>query len=357
MPAFTYVDHPDRILDRLEAHDPLALDTEFMRERTFKSQLCLVQVATPEEIFCIDPLAGHDMGKFWQALRRPTWVVHSARQDIEVIYQSAGHMPERIFDTQVAAALLGYQAQIGYAGLVEALFDIRLPKSHTRANWSRRPLSDEFLEYAAEDVEYLLPAYERLCERLDAKGRLEWARADSALLLDPALYDIEPARAVDRLKGARNLRGRKRVIAARLAQWREIEALERDRPRQWILRDSILIDLAYKAPRNMRELARVDDMPDKVARRSGQAILSAIASASNDAHDYRPPEPPNESQKAQLKAMQKVVAECANDLGVAAETIASKKELSSVIIGGNRDSRVMTGWRKNLVGDQLANLL
>lgn len=357
MPAPTTVDHPDRTCNQIEAHDPVAIDTEFMRERTYFAQLCLVQLAAGENIFCVDPLAGDDMTAFWDVLCGRTWVIHSGRQDIEVIYQSAEKLPAGLFDTQVAAGLLGLQAQIGYAGLVETLFDVHLPKTHTRANWARRPLSHELLKYAAEDVEYLLPAYETLAERLDAKGRLEWARADSMQLLDTSLYDVDAARAVDRLKGARNLRGRRRVIAARLAEWREREAVRLDRPRQWIVRDNVLMDIVLKSPTSLKDLAGIDDLPEKLIKRSGKAILAAVDSASGDSHDYEPPAPPTEAQKSLLKNMQKTVAACADDLGVAAETIASRKDLSAMLMSDGRHARVLTGWRRELIGEELLALL
>jgi len=177
------------------------------------------------------------------------------------------------------------------------------------------------------------------------------------LLLEPALYDIDPAKAISRLKGARNLRGRRRAAATRLAAWRELEALKRDRPRQWILRDSVLVDIAFKLPDNDVELARIDDLPQKLLKRAGPDILAAVAKSSGDSNDYQPPGPPDEEQKLLLKKMQFVVAECANDLGIAAETIASKKELSGVIIDGSRNSRVFSGWRDELIGQHLTRML
>ena len=357
MPAFTFVDQPDRIATDFPALEYVGVDTEFMRERTFFSQLCLVQVATPDEILCVDPLSGHSMDGFWLQLNKSTWVLHSARQDIEVILHTANFMPASIFDTQVAAGLLGMAPQIGYAGLVKELFDVEIPKSHTRADWTRRPLPEALLHYAAEDVEYLLPARDELAARLERAGRLEWARQDSSLLLDPALYDVDPMNAIARLKGGRNLRGRRQAAAARLAAWRESEALKRDRPRQWILRDTVLVDIAHRLPETRSQLSRIKDIPPKVVQRSGERILEAVAASADDSHDYRPPGPPDEEQKALLKKMQKIVSNCARELGIAAETIASKKELSAVIIGGNRDSRVFDGWRRDLVGEELAALL
>lgn len=357
MPAFTFVDQADQILASIDNYELIGVDTEFMREKTFFSQLCLLQLAVADEIYCVDPLADQDMDDFWEILMRRTWVLHSARQDIEVVFQFARDMPATIFDTQIAAGLLGFAPQMGYAGLIKELFDVELAKSHTRADWTRRPLPDEFLQYAAEDVEYLLPAYETLAERLEKKGRLDWAKSDSALMLDPALYDIDPGKAIGRLKGAKNLRGRRRAAAVRLAAWRESEALKRNRPRQWIIKDAILISIAYELPRDEASLLRIDEVPKRTMQRAGDEILKAIADSCNDDHNYEPPARPDEQQKFLLKKMQSLVAECANDLGIAAETIASKKELSAIIIGGDRDSRVFNGWRRDLIGDQLIDLL
>jgi ribonuclease D len=232
MPHYHFVDNPDAIAGDLHDHEHLGIDTEFMRERTYFAQLCLLQIATTDQLYCVDPLVDVSQDAFWNELLAHDWVVHSARQDIEVVYQYARAMPASIFDTQVAAGLLGFPAQMGYAGLIKELFDVEMAKSHTRADWSKRPLREAYLQYAAEDVEYLLPAWEELGEQLESKGRMQWALEDSRLLLDPALYEISPGQALERLKGARNLHGRKRAAAARLAAWREAEAIKRDRPRQ-----------------------------------------------------------------------------------------------------------------------------
>lgn len=357
MPEFTLVDQPDTLASLLQRYDRVGVDTEFMREKTFFAELCLVQVATGEEVYCVDPLAGADMAVFWSALLSAPWVLHSGRQDIEVVFQTAKRMPDSIFDTQIAAGLLGHPPQMGYATLVKELFDVEIDKFHTRADWSRRPLSEAYLHYAAEDVEYLLPAYEKLAERLDKKDRLLWAEQDSAMLLDPALYDTDPGAAIERLKGAKNLRGKRRAAAARLAAWREAEALRANRPRQWIARDTALVDLAMQQPSNIEDLTRIDGLPNGLIRRSGKAILAAIAAASSDNNDYAPPRPPDEAQKSLLKSMQKQVAQCAADLGLAAETVASRRDLSAVIIGGDRSSRVLTGWRRELIGEELLALL
>jgi len=316
-----------------------------------------VQISTPNRIYCVDPLTDNDQDQYWRALLESSWVVHSARQDIEVVLQTAGAMPKEIFDTQVAAGLLGFPAQMGYAGLVKELFDVDMAKTHTRADWTRRPLPEAFLQYAAEDVEYLLPASDALTERLEKEGRLGWAQEDSMLLLNPALYEIGGDQAVERLKGARNFRGQKRAAAVRLARWRESEAIRRNRPRQWILRDNVLLDVAYNLPTSENQLAGIEGLSSKLANRIGQQLLEVIAASSGDEDDYQPPKPPDEVQKALLKEMQAQVAACAKDLGLADETVAPKRELSAVIASGSRESRVFSGWRAELIGDQLMSLL
>ena len=335
----------------------VTVDTEFMRERTYYAQLCLTQIATADETWCVDPLAGHTQDAFWKEILTHDWVLHSARQDIEVIYQLAHAMPASIFDTQVAAGLLGMPAQMGYAGLVRELFDVEIHKMHTRADWSKRPLRNEYLEYAAEDVEYLLPACEVLTERLEQQGRLDWAREDSAWLLDPALYVVDAAQAIDRLKGARNFHGRRRAAAARLATWREAEAIKRNRPRQWIIRDNVLLDIAWNLPTSEQALADLEGVPPKLVTRVGHEIIDAINQSTNDARDYEPPRPPDEAQKALVKRMQAKVVSRADELGIVAEALASKRELTAVIIGGTRNSRVFTGWRAELIGNELLELL
>lgn len=352
-----FVDQPDSLASSLELEEHVGVDTEFMREKTYFAQLCLVQVAIADDIYCVDPLVTGEHREFWDALLARDWVVHSARQDIEVIVQTAGAMPASIFDTQIAAGLLGHPPQMGYAGLVNALFGVEMAKSHTRADWTRRPLRKAWLEYAAEDVEYLLPAYRALCERLQQAGRLQWALEDSSQLLNPGLYDVSAEQAIERLKGARNLRGRRRAAAARLAAWREKEAVGRNLPRQWIAKDNVLMEIATRLPASPGELERLDGVPPKLASRVGKTLLRAVADSATDDSDYRPPSAPTERQKALLKEMQSRVAASAGELGLAAETVASKRELSAVIISGNHDSRLFTGWRREIIGEELLTLL
>ncbi|MEX2126609.1 MAG: ribonuclease D [Woeseia sp.] len=361
MHPFELVDGRDtgRLVEVVSGQQSIGLDTEFMRETTYFPQLCLVQIAAEQCIFCADPLANGDLANFWDALVRPAWVVHSGRQDVEVLFLASGLMPERIFDTQIAAALLGHAPQLGYAALVSELFGVELAKSHTRADWSRRPLAEELLHYAAEDVEYLLPAYDLLAARLAKEGRLSWAEEDSQDLLDRNLYAPDPKDAVQRLKGARYLRGRPRRAAEKLAAWREQEALRLDRPRQWILKDSVLLELAAADPEGDAALARTADLPPKTVRRAGRELLGILAGARADARapdDYQPPPRPDEAEKKLLKPMLALVAGAAEKLGVQPEVLASRKDLTAAL-HGERNVRAFRGWRRELVGEKLLSLL
>ncbi|MGI9262013.1 MAG: ribonuclease D [Woeseiaceae bacterium] len=338
----------------------IGIDTEFMREKTYFAELCLLQLSTSSDIYCADPLGGSGGGKardeFWETITRPEWVLHSGRQDLEVVYQTAGRMPAAVFDTQIAAAFLGMQPQIGYAGLVKELFSVELDKSHTRADWSKRPVADALLRYAAEDVQFLLPAFDELTDRLDQAGRLQWALEDSKDLLNVHLYESDPSLAIDRVKGARNLRGRARAAATALASWRETQALNRNRPRQWIIRDNVLLDIAINAPTSKAGLLTIEGLSEKMIRRIGDQLLRIVTEATHDQSGYEPPKRPDEAQKAALKKMQGRVASVADGLGLAAELLAPKKELSAVMLG-DRDSRVLHGWRREVIGDELLALL
>ncbi len=358
MPEYQHIDlsSPAPACAALKDVQRVGVDTEFMREKTYYAQLCLVQFAVGEEYWCADPLPAGELTAFWDALLAPAWVLHSGRQDLEVVQQSAGRLPAELFDTQVAAALLGFPPQMGYANLVAELFAVELAKSQTRADWSRRPLSEAELEYAAEDVMYLLQAYDVLCERLEARGRLEWALQDSADLLDPALYQVDVGTAVERVKGARNMRGRARRAAELLASWREQRAEKSDKPRQWILRDAVLLDIAEKNPETQDALAKINNISPGMVRRNGEELLTLLREALQGDDSYVPPERPDDEQKALLKSLQKKVAGSARQLDIPAEILAPRRELVAAI-SGERKLRLFRGWREELIGTEIGQML
>ncbi len=358
MAEHTFIDlaEPAAACTALSGAARIGVDTEFMREKTYYARLCLVQFAVGDELWCADPLSADDLERFWDALLAPAWVLHSGRQDFEVVLHAAGRLPKQVFDTQVAAALLGHPPQMGYAHLVEKYFDVKLDKAHTRADWSRRPLSASVLTYAAEDVAWLLPACDRLQEQLEKRGRLEWAQQDSHELLDPSLYVTSPEAAVERVKGARALHGRARNAAAKLAAWREREAERSDKPRQWILRDAVLLDIAINNPATTDALGRIDNLASGTLRRAGDELLELLRKAESAEETYEPPSRPDAAQKALLKALQKTVSARAHELGIAAEVLAPRRELSAAL-EGERELRVLRGWRREQVGDAILEVL
>ncbi len=343
----------------------LALDTEFVRERTFFPRLGLIQVADGAAVTLVDPLAVEDLSPFLAALRAPglTKVLHSASEDLEVLYRAFGIVPEPLFDTQIAAALAGVGASLGYQKLVATVFGVELPKGETRTDWLARPLSPAQLVYAAEDVAYLLPLYDRLGEELERLGRLAWAREDSAALAGGlARLDEDPERAYLRRKGAGRL-GRRQLASLRaLAAWREREARRRDLPRSFVLREDLLLTLATRRPATPRELARLPTLDARQAARDGATWLELIREAEALPEDDLPPEPPRvpitpafRQLEADLRA---IVARRAAELGLPSEILAPRRTLDSLLKSAALDSeprlpRELAGWRRDVVGEDL----
>jgi ribonuclease D len=340
----------------------LPLDTEFARTDTYRPRLCLVQVATPGTAWCIDALAGLDTAPLWRAIAatRALKVMHAAKQDLEVLALSFGGLPGPLFDTQIAAGLLGHPPQAGYATLVEAEFGVRLDKSQTRTDWSRRPLTAAQLAYAAEDVAWLPDLARLLRERLAAMGRLAWAEEESAALLDPALYGVRPERAFDRLTGLEYQPVAMQARARRLAAWREVRADQADRPRQWILSDQALLALAGAAPADLAGIEALQVMAPGAIRNSGAAILGELRAAEADlaggvlslAQLPRPAAADN----GNLKRLAGVVQKAAGELGIAAEILATRSEMTA-LMRGSRTVRPLRGWRRAVVGEALLGAL
>lgn len=357
MLKYHFIDYPNKIVQNISECREIGVDTEFMREKTYFSQLCLVQISTRNSIFCIDPLTKNDQTKFWKKFLSKNWIVHSARQDVEVIFQTTGSMPNKIFDTQIAAELIGMQVQIGYAKLIKELFETTITKSHTRSDWTQRPLKKEVLDYAAEDVMYLLPIADTLSEKLDKKGRLDWVHQDSASLLNPNLYKLPNKSAIDRIKGARKFYGVKREVAIQLASWREKKAIHLNRPRQWIISDQHLLNIVDKLPVSKKQLSEIKGLPSKFIANFDMSIINNVEASDELTKIHKPPQPFNEDQKELLKKMHNMVSECAKDHGLATETLASKRELSLLIKKGSTESKIINGWRRELIGEQLLKLV
>jgi len=335
----------------------IAIDTEFARTTQFTPRLCLVQIAAGARIFCVDELAGLDTRPLWDILCAGTGmrVLHAAKQDLEVAWVTHQCLPQPLFDTQIAAALVGHPAQVGYAALVKTLLDIDVDKTHTRADWSQRPLRPELIAYANTDVIHLPTVHAMLCEELERLGRHAWAIEDSARLVDPALYRNDPDGAWRRLSGLPRMPVAVQLRARRLARWREENAIRADRPRQWIISDRALLDIAQRNPRDETALANCEDLPAGVVRRQGGALLAELAAAAAelaDGTDLSQELRPELIDQAEIKRLAKVVDEVAKMLNVAPEILATRKDLSA-LIRGERELRPLSGWRQSVIGEPL----
>lgn len=354
-PILTSAAALDATLATLAQADFLVLDTEFLRESTYFARLCLIQIATGEQRALIDPLALEDLSALWALLaeRSRPKVLHAARQDVEVLSQAMRAAPfGPIFDTQVAAAMLGHPAQVGYATLVSELLGVTLDKGHTRTDWSRRPLSEQQLRYAEDDVRYLVPLYQRLQDELEQAGRAHWFAEEMALLEDPALYRTEPADAWKRLKGLERLQPAQRATAKLLAQWREQTAIDRDKPRGWILADETLRELAERLPESTEQLSELRTLPEGLLRRRGDELLALItqgqALADGEAAAWQPPRPEPE-QLALVNKLMKFTRSHAQQLSISPELLATRKDVERLVYAG-RTGHLLRGWRREVIG-------
>jgi ribonuclease D len=333
----------------------LALDTEFMREKTYRAELCLLQIADGANAVCIDPLAVPDLGVLVPAFTAPGTVkiMHAARQDLEVLLPAVG-LVTPVFDTQIAAALAGHPAQVGYAELARRLLDVELPKAHTRADWSRRPLSAEQLEYALDDVRHLAAIRESLLETLAAKGRVAWLEEELAALGNADALRVAPEDAWKKVKGLPGLDPQRQLLARELAAWRERRASERNRPRGWILDDTVLREIVLRLPRNMETLATLPEMQESVVRKCGDELLAIVAAAGIS--EPPPPLPrrerPDPAQVALVKKLADIATDVAKQLEVNAEVLATRRELEK-LVAGKRDISLLRGWRAPLLGEKL----
>lgn len=340
----------------------VTVDTEFMREKTYWPLLCLVQVAGADEARCIDPLAeGIDLTPLMDLMRDRSVlkVFHAARQDLEIFHRHMGELPRPIFDTQVAAMVCGFGDQVSYETLATRLAKARIDKSMRFTDWSRRPLSDKHLAYALSDVTHLREVYRKLVDKLSSTGRAHWLDQEMSALTDPAVYETDPADAWRRLK----VRGKsRRFLAAviELAAWREREAQEKDLPRQRVVRDETILDIAAQDPDSVDTLAQVRSMSRGHAEgRHGREILEALDRARTRKPEDLPKTPERDDTPQGLgpvvdllKVLLKMKCE---DSGVAQKLVASSADLERIAADDAAAVPALEGWRRELFGaDALA---
>jgi len=342
-------------LDALGRAPLLAIDTEFMRVDTYYPRFCLLQIGTQDGVWCIDPLGDLDLPALgaWLAATPQPKLMHAARQDLEVLAPLGAGAPQPLVDTQIAAALLGLSDQIAYAAVVEQYCGVVIDKSQTRTDWSQRPLSAEQLRYAAFDVTYLLPVWDAMARELEIQGKRAWLEEECARLTG-ARDDAAPA--WQRVKGLTQLEGRALAAAAALAEWREGVARAADRPRNWILRDELLLLIARRQPRRLAELTELPGLPPATARRHGEQLLSLVADETLEPPALPPRVPRLSTEGNRLLAeCQQLVRDRAADAKVAPTLLATRRDLEQ-LLQGDGSPRFAQGWRASLVGDALLAL-
>lgn len=356
-----YVDTPEALgalTARLDGTPWVALDTEFLREKTYRARLCLLQLSAPGIVACIDPLALADLAPLQQLLLNPgiVKILHAARQDLEILHQLWGSIPMPVFDTQIAAALLGPTDQIGYGRLVADLLGIELDKGHARTDWSRRPLAPAQLHYAADDVRYLGEVYAIQRDALEAHGRQAWFEDECRRLGEPSTYETDPQDAWLRLKGVYRLQGAQLGAAKALAAWREVEAVRTDRPRRWILADEPLLDIARHMPDTPETLGKIHNLPPSTLRRHGAALIEAAARARmqpREAWPILPARPQlDDAQSILAERLMEMLRRASESANIAPAMLATRREIERAATG-ETDLPVMRGWRAELLGDEL----
>ncbi|WP_439814203.1 ribonuclease D [Zavarzinia sp. CC-PAN008] len=336
----------------------ITVDTEFLRENTFWPQLCLIQAATPTDARIIDPLAPDiDLTPLAAVLANHSVlkVFHAARQDIEIFLRLCGSIPEPLFDTQVAAMVLGFGESVSYETLVTKIARAELDKSSRFTDWSRRPLSDRQLHYALADVTHLRVVYEYLAGQLDKTGRSGWLDQEMSVLMDPRTYLVEPDEAWTRLRtrsGNRRFLGLVKALAA----WRELEAQSRDLPRGRILKDDAILEIAAHPPKNPEDFRNLRSVPRGVVEgKLGPALLAAVQRGLDMPEDDLPkPEKVDEAPRGVgplvelLKVLLKMKCE---DHDVAQKLIAGTSDLERIAASDTADVPALNGWRREVFGE------
>ncbi len=364
MQPITTTDELWRLCDLLKESEFITVDTEFLRENSYYSKLCLIQVANNEGAYAIDPLAdGIDLRPFLDLLENHNVlkVLHACRQDIEIFYQLMGKLPTPIFDTQIAAMVCGFGDSAGYETLVTKITNSSLDKSARYTDWSQRPLSDTQLKYAIGDVTHLRDVYRSLMQELEATDRTSWVSEEMAGILDERLYFVEPDEAWQRLK-VRTNKPRFLGILRSIAAWRESQAIERDLPRGRVAKDEVLLEIAAHPPQKPDYLDKVRGLPKGFGRsRAGRSLMEAITQGLEAPESSLPqierakPRPATPPMADLLKVLLKIRCQ---QHKVAPRLIANTQELEAWAAEPSKaDFRCMTGWRYDIFGKDALKLM
>jgi ribonuclease D len=354
--------------EKIQSADVLVVDTEFVRERTYFHRIGLIQVGGGEHFAAIDPIALPDMTPLMELLKDPTKVkvFHAARQDLEILVRLCGQVISPVFDTQIAAALVGWGTQISFAKIVYKALGKKIHKSETYTDWCRRPLSDSQIEYAIDDVRYLMPVYNKLIERLKKMGRLDWVQGEVNAWEDPKTFALpDPYQRFMKIKNLRSLRPRNLTVLQEIAAWREGEAVKRDCLAKAIIRDETLLEIARKAPRDAKTLSGIRGFYHKELSKGGASILSAVEKAM-EVPESDLVELPENNGHATTRGVEELLSAYvqirSEELKIEPSVLADRKQIHSFVAHFEKKEDVeehflFQGWRKELIGSPMFSLL
>jgi ribonuclease D len=349
--------------ERLSRHPYVTVDTEFLRETTFWPKLCVVQMAGPDEAVVIDALAdGLDLAPFFALMNdeKIVKVFHAARQDVEICWHRAKTIPHPIFDTQVAAMVLGHGDSVSYDQLVQRLTGDQIDKSLRFTDWSRRPLSQAQFDYAVSDVTHLRDVYLKLSADLERGQRSDWVQEEMSILTSPQTYSAEPERAWERLK-SRVRRPKELGVLMEVAAWREREAQSRDVPRQRVIKDDAVMEVAQQQPKTAEELGRLRALPKGYERsRAGEQIIAAVLAGLGRDPKTLPKivrdKPLSNGASATVELLKVLLRMTSERHGVAAKVIATIDDLERIAVDENADVPALKGWRREMFGNEALKL-
>lgn len=355
-------------VETARAAGAVALDTEFLRERTYRARLCLVQIATDDGIWLIDATALSDLAPLTELLADPSVevVVHAGKQDLQIFHDSYGVLPKNVFDVQIAAGFAGLGASLPYGRLIEEVLEVRLEKGESYSDWCTRPLTAAQLSYAADDVRYLLEAASVLKNRLAELDRMGWVSEEMRALQTDSSYANDPGDAWRRVGGRGSLSGRQVAVLKEVARWREEAAAARDLPRGWVVKDVSLVEIARRAPGSLGQLKAIRGINPREAERSGTAILAAVEKG-KQADPIAAKKTPSRAVQHRVRALaglaDALIKARADQAGVATEFVATREELEAALVellsglSGGAEHALLSGWRQELAGRSILALV
>ena len=358
----------ERVVDRARTAGRIGIDTEFMRERTYSARLCLVQIAFDgDEPYLIDTTLDLDLTPVAKLVGDPSVevIVHSGRQDLEILHDLFGTVPANVFDVQLAAGFAGLGASLPYGRLVHETTGTNLQKGEAYTDWCRRPLTADQLRYAADDVRYLLAVADDLHNRLERLQRVEWVAEEMRVYEDPAVYDIDPGDVWKRVSGRGTLSRTQMTVLKEVARWREETARRRNLPRGWVIKDATLVEIARRSPQSMDRLKDTRGLNSKEVGKSGREILAAVVAGKSGPPVDLEPAPPRSAQiRARTLAglADAIVRARCEHAEIATELVTTRAELEALlaqVVEGNVDPdrhRLLKGWRRTLAGDAVVAL-